>query len=106
MYASSGDFPAHGLSSAELHNQSITQATLMIREAFPDTLVLPLLGIHQISRFLKRIANGAMIGNNDVFPDYRMPYGTSSWLEYLAQLWSPWLGGRYISILQKNVCID
>jgi hypothetical protein len=35
----------------------------------------------------------SVVGNNDVYPDYHQPYGPSAWLDHLANLWSPWLGG-------------
>lgn len=68
-----GDIVAHSQPSWAMQNQTVTQFTSMLRQVFPNTLVLPLLG------------------NNDVYPDYHQPYGPTAWLEYLAALWSPWL---------------
>jgi hypothetical protein len=39
-----GDIPAHAMPTWALQNQTITQFTSMIRQVFPTTLVLPLLG--------------------------------------------------------------
>ncbi len=103
-----------------LQNETITQFTSMIRQVFPTTLVLPLLGTwppphtlphdthgaHDTTRMARHrtphgttrgtarnVSADSVVGNNDVYPDYHQPYGPSAWLDHLANLWSPWLGG-------------
>lgn len=50
-----GDFPAHFAPTSESHEKMVETVVDELREAFPNVLILP------------------VIGNNDTFPDYSMP---------------------------------
>lgn len=54
---STGDLVAHALPSMLIANAAIARVTALIMEKFPNAAVVP------------------VIGNNDVYPDYHLPYG-------------------------------
>ncbi|KAL6074607.1 Sphingomyelin phosphodiesterase [Balamuthia mandrillaris] len=68
-----GDNNGHYLPKEQLAKETLTNVTNAIMKAFPNTTVLPVLG------------------NNDLWPDYYIPYGPSDWMDWLTSLWSPWL---------------
>lgn len=69
----SGDFLAHHLPNETFALKTLHFLTELVSENFPTTVTLP------------------VIGNNDVFPDYHMPFGENDWFGKLYQTWGRWL---------------
>lgn len=69
----SGDFLAHHLPNASFALDTLRFVVSELQRNYPDTTTIP------------------CIGNNDVVPDYSMPFDNSTWLESLYDVWRRWI---------------
>jgi sphingomyelin phosphodiesterase acid-like 3 len=69
----SGDLLAHRLPNSTIALQTMSYVVNQIAKTYPGIITIP------------------CIGNNDLFPDYYLPFDNSTWLESLYEIWKIWL---------------